>query len=165
MTTTRAHRRQLDELVAGRLGWAIAEPKDDDPYAWRTVEIIDVSFHLFVMRDSVPHVDPRMGWVASFRSIGGSVSGSWGGTFDQVLAEVAQVERCLDTVNRLRECRSRLATTDLLDSLKGADLRFVAELVGLPRSGTLSDLRQRIVERTCGTRIDADAMMPKNGRW
>lgn len=106
-----------------------------------------------------------MGWVASFRSAGGSMSDSWGGTFEEVLAEINQLERCLDTVNKLRECQSRLAANKLLDPLKGADLRFIAQLLDIPKSGSLSRLRMQIVNRTCGMRIDADAMTPKNGKW
>ncbi len=150
--TTAAHLHQMQAFIADRRGWYIARPDAGEMYAWRTVKVLDVAFHLFLQRDSDRPLQ-RDGWMSFYRSDAGTLADIWTGTYDVVTAEVTRVERCLDVINALRDCRTGLAARELVEPLKGDEVRLICRVLGLSRVGQVSDLRDQIVQQLCGAGV------------
>ena len=161
---TAAHHHQLEAFAGRRPGWKLIEvPEEHAHYARRFIVVMDVTYSLLVRHDpDRPAV--RDCWKSSYLSAGNRLHEMWAGTFDDVTAEIVRVEKNLDTVNKLRECRSVPAAAELMEPLKGADVRFIADVLAMGTAGSVSDLRARIVRRTCGARLQFDALSDYK-RW
>lgn len=148
----------LAGFVKGRRGWRARPEKLGCWSAYRNVQIFGRDLHLLVTpnwRDKESAQD----WIAEVidTSNGNARIASYRGTYDEVTAEIIRTERTLDLVEDLRACRSREAAEALVENVRGRQLDLLRQVLELPR-GTAERTRARIVHRTCGSRLDMDAI-------
>jgi hypothetical protein len=152
MSSTAAHRHQVELFVSGRRGWRVAEPKPGEFYGWRVVEVLDVAYHLRLRRNpDRPLI--RNGWTSSYESSAGRLGNGFNGTYDHAVAEITRVENCLDVINELGRCRTESAARELMGPLKPEQVRFMCDVIGLSRVGHVGDLTRHILQRLCGAAV------------
>lgn len=150
---TRVPPSMLREFVEGRPGWRIEEAEPGHFRAHRTIQVYDVAFYYLSFGPESPTTQSWC-WTGDWRSSGGRVGAAVSGTYGGVIPQVVQVEKLLNLVNRLRECRTRPAALELVHPLKVRDLQFLRVVLDLP-VGSTDLIRRKLVQQTCGIRLDA----------
>lgn len=152
----------LTEFIEGRHGWELTQRHDG---AWLAERLLKMPPGLgqFILRlvPGLQHPTSDRDWSVTFVNEDG-VKGRLDGAFDEVVTELQQFERTLQLLAELTQCTRREQAAELVESVRGRQLEFLRQAAGVPR-GPAPRMRQQIVHRTCGIRLDLQALA--KGDW
>lgn len=153
----------LNDFVDGRDGWELTQRQDGGWLATRQLKMPS-GWSSFILRLMPGMKDPAADrdWSVTVVDTD-SCKASTDGSFDEVTAELVQFERTLRLLGQLIECSKREQAAELVESVRGQQLEFLRQAAGIPR-GAAAKMRQQIVHRTCGARLDA-AVLSDYWRW
>lgn len=152
--------RELVEFADGRPGWQIR--RYPGSHIWIAMRTFDRSFNarINVWPAQVPTIKT---WSVTCISVHQEYAVS-PADLDEAIREATFVEQTLGLAENLYGCTTRAQADGLVREVRGRQLELLRRVLDLPR-GNAEMTRLRVINRACGSRIDADVLSRKSTKW